>query len=330
LAVLVTGMGGVGVNVGRKFVDEGYEVVFYDLVPRRGIDFLEEVKDRIEFVRGDVLDLPYLLEIVVKHDVEGIIHTAIIYPLTIETPDSVFRIAVEGTKNVLEVARLRDLKVVFLSSEAVYGPQPGLNPMREDDPTPRTWNIEPRWRMATLYVGIKTIGEKLMQTYHHVYGLDTVSIRPCEVFGLAEHTMNRPIPYFLKNALLGTLICFESGAIHAKDYTYARDLAKGIFSAYTSRPLIHRVFNITGGELISLQEVAEAVRQSIPGAEIQLGPGELSAEGETHREVRAHMNSIWPHGPCDITRAREELGYEPTPFKQAIKEYAEYLKRQMA
>jgi len=329
MSVLVTGMGGVGVNVARKFVDEGYKVVCYDIAPRRGIDFLEKAGDKIAFVRGDVLDLPHMLETVRNYQVEGIIHTAIVYPLPLKTPNSVFRGTIEMQKDVLEVSRLEDLKVISMSSEAVYGPQPDLNPMKEDDPTPRSWSAEPKWRMASLYIAIKVCCEQLMKAYHYVYGLDTVIVRSCEVFGPAERTIHRPIPYFLMKALRGEPIKLESGGDHVKDYTYARDLANGIFSSYTIRPLKHRVFNITGGKIISLYEVAEAVKEAVPGATIELGPGELKAEGETHRALRDHMNSIWSHGPCDISRASAELKYRPTPFRQAVIEYADYLRKQI-
>jgi len=328
MSVLVTGMGSVGVNVARRFVDEGYEVVCYDVAPRRGIDFLEEVGDRVEFVRGDILDIPRMLETVRRKRVEGIIHTAIIYPLLVETPDSVFRVTVEGQKNVLEVARLEELKVVAMSSDAVYGPRPDMTPCREDDPTPMTWWADPRWRMINLYIAVKLCGEQLMLAYNTVYGLDTVVVRPCEVFGPGERTVNRPIPYFSMKALRGEPVQLESGGDHAKDFTYAKDLAKGIFSAYAAKPLRHRVFNITGGRLVTLREVAEAVGEAVPGARIELGPGLLNPEVETHRELRAELSTIWTRGPCDITRAREDLGYQPTPFKQAVREYVEWLRRQ--
>ncbi len=160
MSVLVIGMGGVGVNVARKFADEGYKVVCYDIAPRRGIDFLEEANDKIVFVRGDALDIPYMLETVRKHQVEGIIHTAIAYPLPFKAPNSVFRGTIEMQKDILEVARLENLKVVSMSSEAVYGPQPDLNPMREDDPTSRAWSTEPNWRMADLYLTTKVCCEQ--------------------------------------------------------------------------------------------------------------------------------------------------------------------------
>lgn len=43
MSVLVIGMGGVRVNVARRFADEEYKVVCYHIAPRRGIDFLGEV-----------------------------------------------------------------------------------------------------------------------------------------------------------------------------------------------------------------------------------------------------------------------------------------------
>jgi UDP-glucose 4-epimerase len=54
---------------------------------------------------------------------------------------------------------------------------------------------------------------------------------------------------------------------------------------------------ITGGERVTLEHVAALVRDRIPGADIELGPGHLP---EPDRQ-----------GPIAITAADHELGYRP-------------------
>jgi nucleoside-diphosphate-sugar epimerase len=322
--VLVTGMGGVGVNVARIFSEKGYTVTCYDIVPRE-IDLLQEMDDKIKLVRGDILDFSQLLEVVRSNEIDGIIHTAIMYPIRHEVPDTVFRITIEGYKNILEVSRIEDLKVVFMSTNAVYGPQPDMTPIKEDDPVPRSYG-EDKWMMPNLYITIKVAGEHLTQGYNKVYGLKTLIMRTSEIFGPGERTSYRSIPLFIDEIIKSGSLKLESGAEHSKDYTYAKDLSKAMVTAYEMENLPHRIFNLSGGQLYSLKEVADAVMEAIPGSQIEVGPGLVNPEGKDYEGMRAWINSIWSTGPLDITRAKQELNYSPTPFRQAIQEYATYMK----
>ena len=61
MSVLVTGgTGFIGNRIIRKLLDRGEEVVCFDLAPPRAN--LELYLDRIKMYRGDITQLPHLLE----------------------------------------------------------------------------------------------------------------------------------------------------------------------------------------------------------------------------------------------------------------------------
>ncbi|MEM2526040.1 MAG: SDR family NAD(P)-dependent oxidoreductase [Candidatus Methanomethylicaceae archaeon] len=310
-SVLITGGTGlVGVHAAYKFASEDFNVIIFDLNPRE-IDFLEEVKDRLTIIKGDVTKIEDLLNVTSKYNVEGIVHTAAIprEPICREKPMQTFMVNVGGTLNVLEVARQKNLKVVYISTQAVYGKRPDLKPLTENDP------VYP----VGIYGTQKLIGEFLTTSYNIVYNLDTVSIRTSWVYGPALMTIPNPPSIFLEKVLAGESIILPSGGDHPLDYTYVKDLANGIFLAFTKRPIQHRVFNISGGKLYTLHDVAEAIKKVIPEAKIELGPG-LWEELLRQAAIR---------GPADITYAQQELGYKPRySLEEGIKEYAEWLIKQ--
>ena len=317
MSVLITGMGAVGANVGRKFIDEGYPVIFYDLIPRK-LDFLVEVSDKWKFVCGDVSDAVFILETVRRHGITGIVHTAL-PPRDLEHPDLYFRRSVEATQDILEVARLEKLKLIFLSSNAVYGYRPDETPMREEDRVPGE-RIPPGPYMA-MYVATKLSSEMLLTMYDTLYGLDVVTLRTSWVYGPADTHNYYPL-CFLTYALHGEHLKLPSGGDHVTNYTFSDDVANGVFLAYTVRPLKHRLFNITSGRLVSARELAEAVKKIIPEAEIELGPGEM--EVGLGRLDRHDLQK----GLMDISRAKEELGYQTTPLEEGLRKTVEWWKKQ--
>jgi nucleoside-diphosphate-sugar epimerase len=173
--------------------------------------------------------------------------------------------------------------MVLVATASPYGMRPDLQPIDEDvRPDP-----------FGMYDTTKLMAETLAISYHKVYGLDIVSVRPGYVYG--PNTWSEG--YYLDRVLAGEAIERETGADLPMDVTYVKDLALGIYLALTVRPVRSRIFNITSGALRRRGEVAEIVRRLVPGARISVGPG--VPQGTKMR------------GPSDLTRARTELGYEP-------------------
>ena len=315
MTILVTGLGLVGANVSRKFIDEGYRVVCYSRTERE-IDFLKEKSDKYRFLKGDISNKEQLMDTANRYDVQGIIHT-VIYPTSDESL-KMFKINVEGSLNVLEVARAKKIKTVNISTGAVYGHRPDLGPLKEDEPLPPvTRSGSPA---TILYTFTKRMGENLATMYNLAYDVDVVTVRASYVYGPADHAprhLARGIAFILGKALRNEPIEMSRGGDEKNDYTYVKDLANGIYLAFTAEDTRHRLFNIGSGRLSTMSEIAQIVKKIVPGVTIEFGPG-----------VWPEMGSAFLRGPFDLSRAHEELGYTPRySLEEGIEEYAKWLRK---
>jgi nucleoside-diphosphate-sugar epimerase len=284
MRVLITGASGfVGSFTAAHFARAGHEVTGLDLRvrpidPRHGAP-------PIRLVEADIRDPAGVRAAAEECRAEGIVHAAAVISQGDGASDPLrtYQINVDGTMSVLEAARALGARVVYVATATLYGIHPDLHPLSEDA----------RPEPVGIYDTTKLMAETMVITYHKVYGLDTVSVRPGYVWGPGSSTGG----YFMDQVYAGQTIDQPQGAELPMDMTYVRDLADGIHRAMTVRPIEHRIFNITSGVLRRREEVAEAVRQRVPGARIRLGPG---------IPARAHLR-----GPSRLDRARAELGYEP-------------------
>jgi nucleoside-diphosphate-sugar epimerase len=123
--VLITGGAGfLGINLIRHLAARGYALASLDV---EEFDYPE--KSKIEIIKGDIRDKA-MLDLAME-DVDFVVHTAAALPLY--SPEDIYTTDVEGTRNVLEVARRHAVKrVVHVSSTAVYG-IPDHHPLYEMD-----------------------------------------------------------------------------------------------------------------------------------------------------------------------------------------------------
>jgi nucleoside-diphosphate-sugar epimerase len=123
--VLITGGAGfLGINLIRHLAARGYALASLDV---EEFDYPE--KSKIEIIKSDIRDKA-MLDLAME-DVDFVVHTAAALPLY--SPEDIYTTDVEGTRNVLEVARRHAVKrVVHVSSTAVYG-IPDHHPLYETD-----------------------------------------------------------------------------------------------------------------------------------------------------------------------------------------------------
>ena len=111
--ILITGGAGfIGSHVVRRFVKRYPDYHIYNLDVLTYAGNLENLRDVEEypnysFLKGDILDEQFLKQIFEKHQFDGVIHLAAESHVdnSIEAPDNFIRTNIEGTFNLLEVAR---------------------------------------------------------------------------------------------------------------------------------------------------------------------------------------------------------------------------------
>ena len=125
---------------------------------------------KIIWEKCDITDLASLKKIVQKHEPTSIIHLAgLQVPFCATNPALGARVNVEGTINILEIAKEKDIKkTVYASSVAALG-MPPLGPWKE-----------------TLYGAYKQANEHTAFVYWSEWKVPSIGIRPNIVYGLAR------------------------------------------------------------------------------------------------------------------------------------------------
>ncbi|MDO8490666.1 MAG: NAD(P)-dependent oxidoreductase [Dehalococcoidia bacterium] len=316
-AVLVTGGSGViGSWVVRRLVDKGERVVSYSRRPDTTL--IKDIVDKVEYVSGDVLDLPRIMDTIKKRGIDRIIHLAAIMPDDLEAnPYANYKINVDGTINVLEAARLMDVKrLVYTSTQGVY------DTMRGEHAHPAYKPIDEHYPQApkSVYGATKLFCEHMGLRYNRIYGVDFVALRFAWVYGpgkQARHGVLALHSKIIESAMLGKPLKIPQGGDQKVDNAYVRDVAKAIVLACFVEKPEHRVFNIGTGKGETMKHLIEVLDGVFGGAQIEIGPG-LNPRGAQGANYIV-MN---------IERARKELGYSPEfDLEAGAKDYIETMKR---
>jgi UDP-glucose 4-epimerase len=297
MSTMVTGgLGYVGRHLVAHLAGRGETVVSYNR------DYAEGTEENVKYVQGELYDLPRFVDTLRRHDVGRIVHTAAMsHPdLSVDLPITTFTANVDGTVHVFEAARMVGVRrIVNFSSETVYGHIEGA--VSEDAPLHPT----------TPYGVTKVATELLGDVYNDLYGLDVVSLRISEVYG-PGNKMPQSLREMIVPALRGEPYRLEKGGDHRFQFVRVEDVVSAAVLAADVVSPGQRVYNVTGGEQITLAQAAEIVRAAIPRADIEISPGHLHLDRQ---------------GPYDISAAERDLGYTPRwTVEGGIRDYVDWLR----
>jgi nucleoside-diphosphate-sugar epimerase len=306
MTVMVTGGSGfIGSWVCRELLRRNEKVVIYDLFVRP--DAIEDILDRVTVVKGDILDLGNIIGTVKAHKVDRIIHTASYLGFeSQQRPPMAVKVTCEGTVNVLEAARIMDVRrVVYTSTQSVYGITPPGKVVDEDyPPAPHT-----------VYGATKRLAEWLGLNYTLNYGLDFIVVRFPSIYGPTKTGRGWQVPMtdMVENPAMGKPCIISTGGPTKQEWVYMRDMANTVSNAAFVEEHAHQIFNLGSGEIYSLFEMADIVKKFIPDAVFKIGGGPDSLYGTG--------------GPFDSSRARKELGHKITyTLEQGIKEWIDIVR----
>ena len=295
--ILVTGGAGfIGSHLCERLLGDGRRVValdnfdpFYDReVKRRNLEAAAR-SPRFRFVEGDIRDGAALDGILASERIDAVVHLAAragVRP-SLRDPVGYADVNVTGTVSVLEACRRRGTRrLVFGSSSSVYGNN-GKVPFSEDDPVD-----EP----VSPYAATKKAGERLVATYHHLYGLDAACLRFFTVYGPRQRP-EMAIHAFARKIAAGEEIEVYGDGSTARDYTYVDDIVEGIVRSL-DRCRGHRIWNLGGSRTTKLSDLVEKIARGL-GA---------TARVRTLPAQPGDVERTW----ADIARAKRELEWEPT------------------
>jgi UDP-glucose 4-epimerase len=308
---LVTGAGGfIGSHLVERLVHDGWEVRALVRYTSRGTaGWLDaappEIRSAVEIVHGNVEDPGGMLAAV--HGAAVVFHLAALIgiPYSYVAPEQYVATNVTGTLNVLEAARAhRTDRVVCVSTSEVYGTA-RYTPIDEDHPL----------QAQSPYSATKIGAEKLAQSYALSFGMPVCVVRPFNAFG-PRQSMRAVIPTVVVQSLTQHEI--RLGALDPiRDFTFVTDTVAGMVAAATARVDAGSVFNVGGGEAVTIGRLVELV-QEICGTSLPLvtDAARIRPKDSEVRELR-----------CDAARARRLLGWEPgQSLEQGLRETVEWIR----
>lgn len=300
MKVLITG--GMGVNgavTARLMVRKGFRPVLLD--NRMDLSLMRDLKDRVDCVEADVCDQCALETIIADYQITHIAHLAALMPEPAEAnPRLGIRVGIDGTVNVLEVARARNIKrVVFTSSKAVYGEicgehgPPNFKPVREDHPK----------HPADLYGTIKVCCEEIGKYYRETYGIEFIALRYVSIYGPGKEARHGPLSFYgqlIEKARQGEKWVIPQGGDQLNDAVYVGDVARSVYLALNAERPGEWAFNIGTGKLWTPRHFLNAAGRLFPNHQIELGPG----PSKLGRSKQSYC-------VFDISAAEKHLGYKP-------------------
>jgi nucleoside-diphosphate-sugar epimerase len=231
--VLVTGgFGFVGSHVCKALLDLGAVVTVLDLRTDRSVPSLlnlEGHRERLHVIRGDIADAALVTKIIHGGAFSHLFHFAAyatVIEKAVEHPYDTIVANTMGWVNVMEAARTSPTppEVVFFSStDKVYGEMDGDAYQEGETPL----------RGIGVYDAAKLAADVLGKTYNEVFGVPTVVLRMCNLFGPHDfNTSYRLIPKAMAS-LFGAAepqppeLYFDS-LEHKRDYLYIDDAVRAI------------------------------------------------------------------------------------------------------
>jgi UDP-glucuronate 4-epimerase len=210
---------------------------------------------------------------------------------------------INGTMNLLELARERGTKqFVFGSSSSVYGENKKM-PFSEDDPI---------FNPISPYAATKAAGELICHTYSHLYGMRIVCLRFFTVYG-ARQRPDLAIYKFAKLISSGQAIPVFGDGTTRRDYTYIDDIIAGVRAAIDYEQSNYEVINLGESRTVELRELISLLEQAL---------------GQTAQVDRQPMQpGDVPQTFADIGKARRLLNYNPqTQIEEGIKRFVEWFR----
>ena len=287
--ILVTGGAGfLGSHLCERLVARGDEVICVDNLftgRRANIDALLDHRS-FEFIRHDVCDRQIL-------EVDEVYHLACpASPIHYQrNPVQTIRTCVQGTLNVLDLAREVRARVLIASTSEVYG-EPQEHPQTEG-----YWgNVNPVGPRACYDEG-KRCAESLAVSYARQYGVGVRIARIFNTYGPRMHENDgRVVSNFVLQALRNNPITMFGTGQQTRSFCYVDDLVEGFLRLMESD--VADPVNLGNPEEVSMLELATRITSMTDSSSV-MSFRPLPIDDPSRR--------------CpDTTRARNLLGWAPT------------------
>jgi dTDP-glucose 4,6-dehydratase len=331
--LLVTGGAGfIGANYVRFRAAQqpADTIVVLDALTYAGnLASIQEVLDgkRVHFVRGDIADEDLVHDLLVKHDIDTLIHFAAESHVdrSILGPGAFVQTNIVGTHALLQASRKAWLgerrpagrRFHHVSTDEVFG---SLSP--SDPPFSEVTPYAPN----SPYAASKAGSDMLVRAYHHTYGLDTTITNCSNNYGPYQFP-EKLIPLFVIRCLEGGPLPIYGDGMNVRDWLFVEDHCRGI-DAVLAGGKSGETYNIGGRRELpnltvidTIVGVVDAAFAADPGLRERF-PKSPAARGASCAELKTYVTDRPGHDrryAIDPRKIEATLGFTPAwEFESAL------------
>ncbi|NUQ21391.1 MAG: SDR family oxidoreductase [Gemmatimonadaceae bacterium] len=306
MRVLITGAAGfLGSHLVDRFLAEGYEVVGLDNFITGDPENLAHLTGnaKFELLRHDISTFTY-----VPGRFDGVLHLAsLASPVDyLNHPIETLKVGSIGTLNALGIAKANKARFFLASTSEVYG-DPTVHPQVES-----YWgNVNPIGPRSC-YDESKRFAEAVTMAYHREHEIDTRIVRIFNTYGprMQPHD-GRVVTNFIVQALTGQPITLYGDGSQTRSFCYVDDEIDGIFRLYTKGDNLPT--NVGNPREFTMRQLADLVVE-LTDSKSEIVTRPLPADDPKQRQP-------------DITKARRQLGWEPTiALREGLRRTIDYFR----
>ena len=284
--IVTGGAGFIGSSIVKKLVARGDDVTVIDNLNTGKEENLKSVIDKITFLKDSILNRELLEK--QSQNIDGIFHQAALASVqdSFSKLDEYHNVNVNGTENILKLAKKNDFRVVYASSSSVYG-SPERIPIKESD---KKNPINP-------YAETKLKQDQLAIKYSEM-GVKVIGLRYFNVFGKGQSKEYAGVLKLFLERIRDKLPPKINGdGTQFRDFVYVEDVADANIMSMDS-DINHGFYNVGTNTSITILDLAKTIIKS-SGLDIQpiFGP---ALKGDVQRTI------------ANIDLIKEEIGWEPT------------------
>ena len=250
--VIVTGGAGfVGSHLCEELVNVGAHVVSidnYSAGKEQNVAFLNDYSN-FEALNLDVFDNSSRMDAVCDGADVIFNNAASKKNICLHDPQKDLEVNAGGTLNLLMHAHKHGVrKFVHASTGSVYG-EPTVFPSTEEHPL-----------APVSYYGVsKLAGERYVDVFNHLYGIDTTILRYFHVYGTRQESneFGGVVSIFLRNIIEKKDLTVFGHGDQVRSFTWVKDLVQANLAAATSPKSTGQVYNTASGIKVTINELAE-------------------------------------------------------------------------
>ncbi len=249
------GAGFIGSHLTEKLLNEGHSVTVIDNLSTGKVENLFQVRKKIEFIQGQILDRKLIEKLVAKSDYVVHLAAALGVLNIVSKPLESLKTNIQGTEVILEASLKFNKPVLIASTSEVYGKNDKV-PLNEEDDRIIGHPLISRWS----YSEAKAVDESLGYFYFRERELPVRIIRFFNTVGprqVGQYGM--VVPRFVSAALKNDPITVYGTGQQIRCFCHVVDAVTALQIVMSSEQAIGQVFNVGNNQQVSIEELAHKI-----------------------------------------------------------------------